>query len=240
MGDEVQLETFRPIAKQALEQGYRAPVKLRDVYWLKIALHQEAENKFGLKSNFDLYKGIGDALALICAKCCVYTRDAVNSLCAFNPDELARKQVSYGGPNVRSLLEGTCPGCCTDRVEAFFNVNLLDQRFGKDPFIIGEAHIFVEGGAPKELGANILRTLQPTSCERNKELKFTVYPVSASWPESRQHMIIHATAVLMKYGVRWEPGDGKNEFQTGEAHGKRFFALYLPQKQVAATPQPSG
>jgi hypothetical protein len=71
-------------------------------------------------------------------------------------------------------------------------------------------------------------------------LKFTVYPVSASWPESRQHMIIHATAVLMKYGVRWEPGDGKNEFQTGEAHGKRFFALYLPQKQVAATPQPSG
>jgi hypothetical protein len=75
------------------------------------------------------------------------------------------------------------------------------------------------------LGANILRTLQPTSCERNKELKFTVYPVSASWPESRQHMIIHATAVLMKDGVRWEPGDGKNEFQTRGAREEIFCTL---------------
>jgi hypothetical protein len=28
-------------------------------------------------------------------------------------------------------------------------------------------------------------------------------------------------------GVRWEVADGNNEFQIGEAYGKRFFALYL-------------
>ena len=237
MSDEVQLARFTPIAKQALENGYRGTVKIRDVYWLKLALYREAESKYrpanALKGDF--YNGVGTALAIICARCGVYTRDSVNLLCAFNPDELASKKVSYGGPNVKSLLGGICPGCGTDTVEANFNASLLDQRFGKNPFIIGEAHIWIEGGAPPESGKNILQTLQPLSCERNKELKFSIYPVTAPWAENEQSMIARATATLMTRGVRLK-GDGDCQFQVGEAHGKRFFALYLRQKEAVMTP----
>jgi len=227
MTDQSELERVRPIARQAVAGGYLAPIKLGDVYWFRIALVQEAENKYGLKSDFDLYRGIGEAFELICARCGVYTKEAKDSLSALSPDAVRSGRVSYLGPNVQSLAEGKCPGCGTDTVAARFNQSLLDQRFGKAPFIIGEAHIFVENGAPTSWGVDILRKLQPISCEQNKDLKFQVYPVPPPWPENREDMIVHTVARLRARGVRWEVADGNNEFQIGEAYGKRFFALYL-------------
>jgi hypothetical protein len=89
--------------------------------------------------------------------------------------------------------------------------------------LIREAHIFVEGGGDADLGLAILSALQPQALAQQVAPKLFMHAVHTEW---QPKMFSFAYTVLRAhYGV--ELSTTNCSVQTGAAHGKRIYMVYL-------------
>ncbi len=153
-----------------------------------------------------------------CPKCAAVPRKGSANLFREN---LARGAIFSG--------TATCGGCGAQFSQSDVYGGKYDVATSVPPMMtsIREAHIWLEGSSETNLGAEIIRTLQPQSVQ-NSKLHLFMYKVESPFP-SNNDLFTRAIVVFRMSGIDLSAliNRGEVQVQEGTAHGRRFYALYL-------------